>query len=89
MAKPMEITQEQLWAALVPAYKWVARDKDGDIYAYIGRPEKYDGSHWAGPGFELLWAKSLLEIKIIGMSDDWAKSLIERPNPEESDNEAD
>ncbi len=55
--------------ARVCGRKWIARDKNGDIFAYIGKPEKYH-ANWRNPKDPNDWIKIDYSISFICWEDE-------------------
>ncbi|MEG1695566.1 MAG: hypothetical protein RR282_00555 [Acinetobacter sp.] len=58
------------WGGVPDKYKFMATDSDGDIFAYVDKPNTYDDFMWYGG--------NALYIGV-DMNIDWQDSLEERP----------
>lgn len=74
MTKQLSI--EELWEYLPEEYKFVARDEDGDVWVTGERPSLV-AYGWRPSPVEEFCEKVLFSIS--GLSEDWEKSLVERP----------
>lgn len=63
------------WGVINRKFNYIAKDKDGEWYAYVDKPTKLEGHYYMGASCASLRA---LSAKL--MPDcDWNESLMERP----------
>ena len=72
------------WDILPPEYKWVARDKSGQVYAYPKKPTIEDNTEgdgfWHGRGTPVRELPKVDKLTCYKRGTvDWTESLIERP----------
>ncbi len=65
------------WDHVNPDYNWLATDKDGRSFLYIGRPADEDNS-WCTPGSEYGRADAIVSFK--PGTCPWRESLVRRPS---------
>lgn len=63
-----------IWWALQPEFKWIARDKDGEWWAYKEKPERGD-EEWI-PGSK---TTPIIGFVILAHACQWDETLTERP----------
>ena len=63
------------WGEIARVFNYIAKDRDGEWYAYVGKPSKLDGRYHMGAACASLRA---LSSKIFPDCD-WNESLMERP----------
>lgn len=65
------------WEHVGPEFKYLAADKNGDVYLYTSEPSitAYD-TYWSDGGAQ---AHATAFVSLVIGNVDWTKSLIERP----------
>lgn len=74
--KPTPLITREMWAMIAPEWKWVAMDRDGEVYFYSDEPLiSANGFSWTNCGGD--YCDSVLAINTDSIN--WERSLTERP----------
>lgn len=74
--KPTPLITREMWAMIAPEWKWVAMDRDGEVYFYSDEPLiSASGFRWTNCSGD--YCDSVLAINTDSIN--WERSLTERP----------
>lgn len=77
-AQPTRDDYSKIWPVLDEKYKYIARDEDGEVYAFQDRPFSNDVDCWRLRDFNKMVC--LDHLVFPRGTEDWENSLQERPN---------